>query len=146
MTLRMRFLITDPGAINLADLAKSLRATNRRYLAEFDDSAGTITLGSDEIASIAIFTPGDRTFDDQLAELEDLASEGTGAGEARVADTLATVQAIFSAELPGKASRRDGSREALEPVWEWLFGSRTGLLQVDSEGYYDEEGLIFEVE
>lgn len=146
MTLHMRFLITDPGTVDLAELAKSLRATNRRYQCEFQARGGTVTLGGDKVAAIEIYTPKDGTFDDELAELEEIASEGSGAGEAKVADTLATVQTIFAAELPGKAKGRDGSREALEPVWEWLFSNRQGLLQVDSEGYYDDEGLIFEVE
>jgi hypothetical protein len=142
----MRFLITDPGAVDLADLAKSLRATNRRYHCDFKARGGTVTLGDDEIASIKVHRPGDGTFDEELVELEESASEGSGAGEAKVADTLATVQTIFAAELPGKSKNRDGSRDAMEPVWEWLFSNRRGLLQVDSEGYYNEAGLIFEVE
>lgn len=146
MSLRMRFLITDPGKLSLDELARSLRSTNRRYQCDFEAQGGSITLGGDEVASIEIYSPGDGTFDDELAELEEAASEGSGAGEARVADTLATVQLILAAELAGKSSKRDGSRDAMEPVWEWLFGNRTGLLQVDSEGYYDEEGLIYEVE
>ncbi len=146
MTLRMRFLITDPGEVDLDELARSLRSTNRRYQCAFEDGAGTISYGGDEIAGVEVYNPGDGTFDDQLAELEEAASEGSGAGEARVADALATVQLIFSAELLGKSSKQDDSREAMQPVWEWFFGNRTGLLQVDSEGYFDEEGLIFEVE
>lgn len=146
MTLRMRFLITDPGEVDLPDLAKSLRAINRRYQCEFEDESGTIALAGEEVASVEILSPGNGSFDDQLAELEESASEGSGAGEARVADTLATVQLIFAAELPGKSNKRDGSRDAMEPVWEWLFSNRSGLLQVDSEGYYNEDGLIFELE
>lgn len=145
MTYHMRFLITDPGPVDLADLAKFLRGVNRKYQFEFDSEGGTVSLGGDEIAAIEIYTPGDGTFDDELAMLEDSASEGSGAGEARVADALATVQTLFAVKVPGSASRRDGSRDNLDPIWEWLFANRKGLLQVDSEGYSDEQGMIFEV-
>lgn len=145
MTYHMRFLITDPGPVDLADLAKFLRGVNRKYQFEHDSEGGTVSLAGEEIASIEINTPGDGTFDDELAMLENSASEGSGTGEARVADALATVQTLFTVKIPGSAGRQDGARDNLDPVWEWLFANRKGLLQADAEGYSDEAGMIFEV-
>lgn len=141
----MRFLITDPAPVDLATLAASLRSTNPRYQLDFDSGAATLSLSGVPIARIEVNTPGDGLFEDELAELEEAASEGSGPGEARVANALAGVQAIFAVQVLGAASRGDGSLESLDPVWEWLFTNHKGLLQADAEGYYDSEGLIFEV-
>jgi hypothetical protein len=144
MSYHLRFLITDAGELDLKDLNTSLRAVNRKYRLEIEDGSGTLRLGNDVIGEVRVTTPVDDSFEDELAALEEAASEGSGAGEARVADALATVQIIFAVEVPGKVHGRE-ALESLDPVWEWLFGNREGLLQADNEGYYDEGGLIFEV-
>jgi len=141
----MRFLITDPGPVDLADLAASLKLANPRYKLEFESNAATLSLAGAPIAGIQVNIPGDGLFEDELAELEESASEGSGPGEAKVADALATANAIFAVQVLNAASGSDGSLESLDPVWEWLFSNRSGLLQADAEGYYDADGLIFEV-
>lgn len=144
MSYHLRFLVTDPGPLDLDDLVTSLRAANRKYRLEVREGSGTLRLGTEVVGDIQLITQDDETFEDQLAELEEAASEGSGRGEARVADALATVQTIFAVAVSGQVQGRE-SLESLDPVWEWLFDSREGLLQADGEGYYDEEGLIFEV-
>ncbi|HWA59259.1 MAG TPA: hypothetical protein VG692_18545 [Gemmatimonadales bacterium] len=144
MSYHLRFLVTDPGPLDLDDLVTSLRAANRKYRLEVREGSGTLRLGTEVVGDIQLITQDDEAFEDQLAELEEAASEGSGRGEARVADALATVQTIFAVAVSGQVQGRE-SLESLDPVWEWLFDSREGLLQADGEGYYDEEGLIFEV-
>lgn len=144
MSYHLRFLITDPGELDLDDLRTSLRAVNRKYRLDIEDGSGALRLGNEVIGQVRLTTPEDDGFEDELAGLEEAASEGSGAGEARVADALATVQIILAVEVPGKVHGRE-ALESLDPVWEWLFGNREGLLQADNEGYYDEDGLIFEV-
>lgn len=144
MSYHLRFLVTDPGPLDLDDLVTSLRAANRKYRLEVREGSGTLRLGTEVVGDIQLITQNDEAFEDQLAELEEAASEGSGRGEARVADALATVQTIFAVAVSGQVQGRE-SLESLDPVWEWLFDSREGLLQADGEGYYDEEGLIFEV-
>ena len=143
MGYSLRFLCTDPGPMELSGLIVSLRALNRRY--QLDQKSGTLSLAGNAVARIEALAPGDRRFDDALSELEEAASEGTGQGEARVADTLATVQSIVEIEVLGPGRRSEESLDTLEPVWDWLFSTYGGLLQADAEGYYDSEGLIFEV-
>jgi hypothetical protein len=144
MSYHLRFLITDAGALDLKDLNTSLRAINRKYRLDLEDGTGSLRLGTEVIGEVRLTTPDDDEFEAELAALEEAASEGSGKGEARVADALATVQTIFAVEVPGKVHGRE-ALESLDPVWEWFFGNREGLLQADNEGYYDEEGLIFEV-
>jgi len=141
----MRFLITDPGPVDLADLAASLKLANPGYQLDYEPDAGTLSLAGVPIAGIEVNTPGDGLFEDELAELEESASEGSGPGEARVANALATANAIFAVQVLNAATGPEGSLESLDPVWEWLFTNRRGLLQADAEGYYDSDGLIFEV-
>ena len=141
----MRFLVTDTGPVDLAALAASLKTANPRYQLDFEPGAAALSLAGVPIAGIEVNTPGDGLFEDELAGLEEAASEGSGPGEARVANALATAQAIFALQVLHAASGPDGSLESLDPVWEWLFTTRKGLLQADAEGYYDSQGLIFEV-
>jgi hypothetical protein len=35
--------------------------------------------------------------------------------------------------------------QRIRPLWDWLLAHRTGLLQVDDEGYYGPGGLVLEV-
>lgn len=144
MSYQLRFLITDAGALDLDALRDSLRAINRKYRLELEDGAGELRLGTEVIGELRLTTPDDDAFEDELAMLEEAASEGTGKGEARVADALATVNQILAVEVSGKVHGRE-ALESLDPLWEFLFSSRAGLLQADNEGYYDEDGLIFEV-
>lgn len=44
------------------------------------------------------------------------------------------------------AAMRDALVARLDPLWVWLFQNRDGLLQADSEGYYDRRGIIFRME
>jgi hypothetical protein len=143
MGYSLRFLCTDPGPMQLTELVDSLRALNRRY--QLDHESGTLSLAGKAVARIVALAPGDRRFDDALSQLEEDASEGTGHGEARVADALATVQSIVAIEVLGPGRRSEETLDSLEPVWDWLFSNYSGLLQADEEGYYDSEGLIFEV-
>jgi len=33
----------------------------------------------------------------------------------------------------------------IDPIWNWFFKNRSGLMQADAEGYYDRSGLVLEV-
>lgn len=144
MSYHLRFLITDAGTLDVDALRDSLRAINRKYRLDLEEGAGELRLGTEVIGELRLTTPDDDSFEDELAMLEEAASEGTGKGEARVADALATVNQILAVAVPGKVHGRE-ALESLDPLWEFLFSSREGLLQADNEGYYDEDGLIFEV-
>lgn len=144
MSYQLRFLITDPGPLDVDGLRDALRAVNRKYRLELQDGAGELRLGTEVIGELRLSTPKDDDFEDELATLEEAASEGTGKGEARVADALATVQQILAVGVSGQVHGRE-ALESLDPLWEYFFSNREGLLQADGEGYYDEDGLIFEV-
>ena len=35
--------------------------------------------------------------------------------------------------------------QRLQPLWDWLFLFRSGVLHADGEGYYDADDLIVEI-
>jgi hypothetical protein len=141
----MRFLITDPGPLDLRVLGGDLSSSDPDYEARFDATGGTLFRADEPVAELELNIPGDGLFDDELGELETSAADGHGPGEARVAETLATAQAIVAVQVLFADSAEDGDLAALDPIWEWLFANRQGLLQADGEGYYDAHGLIFAV-
>ena len=69
MSYQLRFLITDPGALDLDALRDSLRAINRKYRLELEDGAGELRLGTEVIGELRLATPDDEAFEDELAML-----------------------------------------------------------------------------
>lgn len=141
----MRFLVTDGDPVDLTDLGTAFRTAGRTYKSTFDESSGSVTRNGAPFASFEVSTPDDDQFEEILSVLEELAADGSGRGEAKVADALATTQAIVTVQVQGATDASDTSLSVLEPVWEWLFTNHEGLMQSDGEGYYDRRGLIFEV-
>ena len=141
----MRFLVTDTTPVDLTALGLAFRTAGRAYKCHFEELAGTVSRDGEPFATFEVSHPGNDHFEETLAELEESAADGAGRGEAKVADTLATAQAIVTVHVLQANSGLDQSLSVFEPVREWLFANHAGLIQADGEGYYDRRGLIFEV-
>jgi hypothetical protein len=141
----LRFLVTDAEPVDLTDLGAALRTAGRAYKSQFDESSGTVSRSGALFATFEVSTPEDGQFEETLGVLEEAAADGSGRGEAKVADALATAQAIVTVHVLEATSGSDPALAVLEPVWEWLFTNHDGLMQSDGEGYFDRRGLIFEI-
>ncbi len=54
-------------------------------------------------------------------------------------------QAIVGMEAEWTGSDAEPVLSRLDPLWDWLFEQRQGLLQMDTEGFYDADGLVLDM-
>ena len=146
MSYYLRYLSADPRPVTLDDLGAALAAADRSYLVEEDAAGALVHFGDRLIAQLEINVPGDGLFEEELAELHELAEEGSGAGRERVAEVVAGAKALVAVQVLWDGEEADAALGRLDPLWEWLFRERPGLLQADGEGFYDSGRLILRVE
>jgi hypothetical protein len=94
-------------------------------------------------AQLRLLYHGSDYFEDEITELLELLEESSGDSEGdmdMVRDVLHNAQFVLTAHPLHEGLHED----MLQPIWDWLFATCRGLLQVDGEGYYDSSGLILE--
>jgi hypothetical protein len=146
----MRFIVTDEKKVSLTELESALKESNENYRIESDEgdqSYGELMHGEDIYGQIEINTPDDGLFDEEIGELIEFLENAEGENKKRVLETLNNAKSIFCIQVlnQGRSSDED-TLSKIDPIWEWCFRNRKGLMQADAEGYYDASGLILEVE
>ena len=134
----MRFFDTEKKPLTL----RSLRAGLHRSDGGFDISQGQLTYNGEDFAQIDISEPGDGIFDEELAEFRANVAAKRGA---KSAAAKSEVLAILDSAKRTIVVRVGGHAEALsllDTLWDWLFSHRSGILQADGEGFYQDEDLI----
>ncbi|MBN9118308.1 MAG: hypothetical protein J0I06_03960 [Planctomycetes bacterium] len=134
----MRFFDTHKKPLKLGTLRSALRRIDRK----FDLDRGQLTYDGADFAQVEISEPGDGTFDAELAEFRAAveAKRGTkvAAAKAQVLETLDKTKRTIAVRVGGHGDALD----LLDTLWDWLFRRRSGLLQADGEGFYQDEDLI----
>lgn len=142
----MRFVSTDAAPIQCEELSKVLTTISRSYAVQVETSVATIAYGGALLAYVEINTPGDGLFDEERSELLEFAREAPEtAGKLRVLKTLESATTIVAAQVLYGTGDTETTLARLDPLWEWLFDNRAGLLQADGEGYYHRGQLLLEV-
>lgn len=148
MSHYMRYIMIDEQPVGHAELETALIAADPIYAVEPDESAApaTILYGDAPAAQIEINVPGDGLFDQELDYLRrDVLATADGTARERVLATLDTARGIVAAQVLHGAYDEHDAPTRLDPLWQWLFANRKGLLQVDGDGYYDGLGLVLRV-
>lgn len=148
MSHYMRYIVVDEQPVGPGELARALISSDPIYAVEPDESAATVTVlyGDAAAAQIEINVPGDGLFDQELDYLRrDVLATDDGTARERVLATLDTARAIVAAQVLRGAYDEHDAPTRLDPLWQWLFANRKGLLQADGEGYYDGLGLVLRV-
>lgn len=63
-------------------------------------------------------------------------------GHERVLEVLTRVREMIAVQVLFGGRDIESTLTRLDPLWEWLFAHRRGLLQADGEGFYDATGLV----
>ncbi len=143
MSYYMRYLITEDKSVSLDSIEVGLRTQDQTYriLREADGSTGDLLHGGVVYAQIEINRPGDEIFDEDIAELRALLPPPPEAG--RVHDALDHTTAMVAVEIGWQGLDPEDLLDNIDPLWEWLEREYRGLLQVDSEGFYEgDEHLL----
>ena len=105
-----------------------------------------LTYGGALYGQMEINRPGDDLFLGEIEEPKEEAEEGAAKGRKTVLKALAETKAIVAIQVLWQDREAEGTLQKIDPIWLWLFANRSGLLQVDGEGWYDRSGLILKLE
>jgi len=143
----MRFVSADKQPVTTTLLRDAVLAAGPGYDVQIDDVAATIFHNGARIAHIEINVSGDDLFDEERDELAEFVTDTVGdpTAKATVLETLGAAQTIVAAQVLYGTGDVETTLSRLDPLWQWLFRNRKGLLQADGEGYYDARGLILRV-
>lgn len=143
----MRFFDTSEKPLTIPDIEVALQREDAAYRLVAPETAqipqANLFLGDGLYAEIEINLPDDGLFKEEIEEMLELLEDAEGQTQ-RVEDVLRGAKRIISVRVLGQGRETEETLAAIDPLWQWLFSTRAGLLQADGEGYYDSEGLILE--
>ena len=146
MGYSMRYISVDEHEISLAVLENIFKQSDAAY--SFVDiqpqprESATLTYHHEPYGAIEINKPGDGLFEDELHDLKEFLEDIDGMGKKAVVQVLANAKAIVAVQVLFQGRKPEETLGRIDPLWQWLFDNREGLLQVDGEGYYDGTQLI----
>jgi hypothetical protein len=140
MSYFMRFFVADGPPPTLDDISAALQALDDKALLARDASEpnhGDLYYEDALYAEVELNDPGDDLFAEDRDELLDELGkqDAPGVDEAAAALRAATGAMVLRVYEPG---HDDPAR--LNALIDWLFATRTGVLQVDEEGFFDRAG------
>jgi hypothetical protein len=143
----MRYIVVDEQPVGIAELEAALiPADPSHYAVESDEGAATILYGDAPAAQVEFNVHGDGLFDQELDYLRrDVVASDEGPARERVLEALTAARAIVAAQVLHGAYEENDAPTRIDPLWQWLFANRRGLLQADGEGYYDAHGLVLRI-
>lgn len=139
----MRYIATEDPEISLSDLEQTLKQIDPAYSI---DESGELTHDGDLYGVAEIYRVGDDSFADEIEELKEFVEDAAGPRQADVLKVLDEAKATIGVQVLWQGREVEETLQKIDPLWEWLLANRKGLLQADGEGFYDESGLILEVE
>jgi hypothetical protein len=142
MSYHMRFILTDGAPPSLEALEATFKAADPSFFIERDAadvSCGDLYHGDEVYAEIEINLRGDPVCDEDIEEFQEELEKHDDPNRLLVLDVLAraTGMVVLRILLAGHENQQH-----LNVLWDWLFESRSGLLQVDSEGFFDREKRV----
>lgn len=146
MSFYVRYYITDEDDLSLAQLEAGLQEFDAAYSVPHQDRTGEVRYMEETFAEIDINYPGDPLFDDELSETLDGVQLAGGPRAQHVLDTLRQTRQTVALRILWQGRDSEQTLTKIDPVLVWLIMNRDGLLQVDGEGFYEGEDLIFEME
>jgi hypothetical protein len=148
MSYYMRYISTDEQEITVPMLERILKSLDPQYsIANAQESpteSGDLVYGNENYGQIEINRPGDSLFEEELEELRGFLNEARGKKKEIVLQTLDNATTTVAIQVLWQERNTEQTLSKIDPLWQWLFSNRKGLLQVDGEGYYDSSVLILE--
>jgi hypothetical protein len=140
-----RYLATSDCDLTLQAIESLFQTADSQFAIHIESSesnSGDLFHASTILGDIELNRPGDQIFDEDIAELIE-AIEGIDDAGNSVIEQLRSVRLMVALQLT-EEGHVDYDR--IDPLWDRLFETCNGLLQVDEEGYYDQTGIILAVD
>lgn len=142
MSYFMRFVLTDAAPPSLAEIEAALQAIDPDFLIvqdSSDEESADLMYGDDLFGEIEVNLRGDPLCDE---DLEDLADELHKQDDPNREVALQALEQATGLIVVHILRAGHDNFSTLNLLWEWLFTTRQGLLQVDEEGFFDREKRI----
>lgn len=147
----MQFILTDDAPLRLGDIEAALKEADPAYaLADVHEEPfehGHLTHDGALYGDIEI-NQVDPKEDEEYEEFrEDIMESGRPASKRKtVLNLLQQAKRRVVVQVLWQGRDTEATLQKIDPLWEWLFAHRKGLLHADGEGFYDGTGLILKVE
>jgi hypothetical protein len=142
MSYFMRFMLTDGAPPTLAEIEAVLTAEDAAFSILRDsaaDDSGDLFHADELLAEIELNRRGDPLCDEDLEEFAEELQKQDDPNREIVLDALDRAEGMVVLHVL-RAGHENPT--LLNQLWEWLFSTRQGLLQVDEEGFFDREKRI----
>ncbi len=139
MPFFMRFFDTSQQGLELEELRPIFTQPAKLSV------EGDLHLNDIPIAMISIEDKGDSLFEEDIEEFQELLEDEPSAVAREVEIILDKCQRIVVVQLFTSQGSLEDSLQRIDLLWNHLTASRTGLVQVDGEGFYNSERLILDL-
>lgn len=153
MPYYMTFFVDHADKVDFGEIEDGLRAEDPAYRIDVLERYATDPFDAADLyhdhevyARIEINQPGDPLFHSEVQEFSEAVQYGGRGQTSRVIKILRRARVIVRVHVLWRERDPELILRKLEPLWEWLFVFRSGVLHADGEGYYDADGLIVEFE
>ena len=142
----MRYISADERPLSLAQIGEILVTIDPRYVIRPTDLDELVEVVYDDklYGQIEINAPGDELFEDDISAFVEMLGAPTSQEERLVTATLAAATEIIAVEMFWEGTASEATFALFDPLWDWLFANRRGILQADTEGFYSADGLLVE--
>jgi len=134
----MRYVVTDARPVTLGKLDEALKSVDSNYAVK----NGELYDGTELFAKLDIDCP---PVDEEMEELLEDAEDAGGDARDMVLKVLRDSTAVLAVRVLWQGREAEPTLQRIDPLWEWLYTNRSGLMQADGEGYYDSTGLVLAV-
>jgi hypothetical protein len=148
----MRFFDTQKKRLSLKQIRTALRRIDREYELAFtarEPQHGILRYAGVVYAEIDLSEPGDRVFEGEIAEMLEalpvVKSKTKVRAKELVEETLRAARRTVVVCVRFGTKEVEETLSRIDPIWDFLFSNRTGMLHAQGEGFYDEDDLILAV-
>ena len=142
MSYYMRFVLTDGAPPALAEIEAALQAADAAFSILRDsasDEGGDLYYDADLYGEIEVNQRGDQLCDEDLEEFSEELNKHDDPNRMIVLNVLEQAAGMVVLHVLRAGHENPAN---LNLLWDWLFATRQGLLQVDEEGFFDHDRRI----
>ena len=136
MSYYIRYVLTDDKPVTLPELEAGMQEANPNYAIDGD----VVVLEDDDYGLVEVNATGDGIFEGDVELLRDFADEKENKDALLTilqnAKSMVTVQPIW------QGKDEDVTLDALDPLWQWLYTNRSGLLVYEGGNFTSESGEV----
>ena len=135
----MQFVLSGDQKTTLLQIARGLKKNDSKYRFE---SGEYFLHGSDLLGKVEVYCPGEELFHSQIEWLRCRANSREESAKESVLQVLEKASGILFLQVLQESLSDEQTISLLQPLWDWLFAHRKGLLYVDAEGFWNAQGLL----